>query len=90
MLQRLENLQVPCPFACSVEEKILFFERSRQRMLQDNVATEDVVDIQYSNLTWIPPLDLSPPGAFGGASPQKIAKLSCEQVNCHVVPVFLC
>ncbi|CAK9031063.1 Uncharacterized protein SCF082_LOCUS19475 [Durusdinium trenchii] len=50
-----------------IEEKILFFERSRQRMLQDNVATEDVVDIQYSNLTWIPPLDLSPPGAFGGA-----------------------
>jgi len=56
-----------------IKEKQTFFEQhyffdaddTMTRSLQ--VATEDVVDIQYSNLTWIPPLDLSPPGAFGGA-----------------------
>ena len=52
------------------EEKQDFFA---QRMLQ--VATEDVVDIQYSNLTWIPPLDLSPPGAFGGAWPDRFSQI---------------
>eukprot|EP00931_Biecheleriopsis_adriatica_P048501 TRINITY_DN28018_c0_g1_i1.p1 TRINITY_DN28018_c0_g1~~TRINITY_DN28018_c0_g1_i1.p1 ORF type:complete len:3899 (-),score=525.31 TRINITY_DN28018_c0_g1_i1:23-11719(-) len=40
-------------------------EDSRRLTLEDQIGQE-IEPIYYNNLTWVPPLDLSPPGAFGG------------------------
>ncbi|CAJ1460333.1 unnamed protein product, partial [Effrenium voratum] len=63
-----------------MEEKRNFFNSSLERMLQI-ASNEDVVDIQYSNLTWMPPLDQSPPGAFGGSCLYAGANYTSWKIN---------
>eukprot|EP00439_Symbiodinium_sp_Y106_P020582 s2384_g2.t1 len=54
------------PPLASASEPRVYSNVSFPRHLQVS-SNEDVVDIQYTNLTWFPPLDQSPPGLFTGA-----------------------